>query len=228
MPIDKTFDAITLLAEITQRLRDLKSHRTAVVRPLRREYSRRIRNADGKSVVRLSLELQKSEVVHRFFGDELIANHKGAMQSLTKADIEKLGRGMDSWDKVDCFGTIIAGPAWRMGLIGDDEIAKWGRSRDKWWRRAALVCTTRLNVAGTGGDAKRTLEICEMLIDDRDDMVAKAMSWALRALAQRDPKSAAAFVERNRSRLAARVLREVGNKLRLGLKNPRSVSKRVS
>jgi 3-methyladenine DNA glycosylase AlkD len=179
--------------------------------------------------VRLSLELQKSEVVHRFFGDELIANHKDAMQSLTKADIEKLGRRMDSWDKVDCFGTIIAGTAWRMGLIGDDVIAKWGRSRDKWWRRAALVCTTRLNLAGTSGDAKRTLAICEMLIDDRDDMVVKAMSWALRALAQRDQKSAEAFVERNRSRLAARVLREVGNKLRTGLKSGRTPAlKRVS
>lgn len=50
------------------------------------------------------------------------------MQSLTKVDIEKLGRGIDSWDKVDCFGTIIGSPAWRMGLISDDVITK-GRVR---------------------------------------------------------------------------------------------------
>lgn len=81
---------------------------------------------------------------------------------------------------------------------------------------------------GHTGDAKRTLAVCEMLIDDRDDMVVKAMSWALRALAQRDPKSAERFVEKNRSRLAARAVREVGNKLRTGLKNPRAESKRVS
>jgi len=166
--------------------------------------------------------------VHRFFSDELIANHKGAMAALTRTDIEKLGRGMDSWDQVDCFGTIAAGPAWRLGRIDDDVIAKWARSGDRWWRRAALVCTTRLNVKDTKGDAKRTLAVCEMLIDDRDDMVVKAMSWALRALAQRDAKPAERFVERYRSRLAPRVLREVGNKLRTGLKNPPRDSKRLS
>jgi len=158
---------------------------------------------------------------HRFFGDELVANHKGAMSALTRAVLEKLGRGMDTWDQVDCFGTIVAGPAWRMGRIGDDVIEKWARSKDRWWRRAALVCTTKLNVKGTTGDAKRTLAVCEILIDDRDDMVVKAMSWALRALAQRDRKSAERFVERHRSRLAARVVREVGNKLRTGLKSGR-------
>jgi 3-methyladenine DNA glycosylase AlkD len=52
-------------------------------------------------------------------------------------------------------------------------------------------------------------------------MVVKAMSWALRALAQRDANAAERFVERSRSRLASRVVREVGNKLRTGLKSGR-------
>ena len=60
-----------------------------------------------------------------------------------------------------------------------------------------------------------------MLIEDRDDMIVKAMSWALRALAKRDPKAVDTFLKRYRSRLAPRVVREVGNKLRTGLKTPR-------
>jgi 3-methyladenine DNA glycosylase AlkD len=218
----ESLDATTLLPEITKRLRGLKSHTTTNVRALRREYSRRIRDADARSVVALSDELQRSGLVHRFFPDELIANHAGAMKSLTNTDVERLGRGMDSWDKVDCFGTIVGGPAWRMGRIDDALVAKWARSRDRWWRRAALVCTTKLNVRGTTGDAKRTLAVCEILVNDRDDMVVRAMSWALRALAQRDPKSVERFVEQNRARLAPRVLREVGNKLRTGLKSGRT------
>lgn len=212
---------MALLEEMTRRLRELKSHGTANVRTLRREYSSRIRAAEPRFVIRLALDLQKAGVVHRFFGDELIANHKGAMEALTRADLERLGKGMDSWDQVDCFGTIVGGPAWRIGRIDDADIAKWARSKDPWWRRAALVCTTKLNVKGTTGDAKRTLAVCGILIDDREDMVVKAMSWALRSLAQRDPKSADRFVERYRERLAPRVAREVGNKLRTGLKSGR-------
>lgn len=172
----------------------------------------------------LAKKLQRSGVVHRFFSDELIASHKAALASLTRGDLEELGRGMEGWEEVDCFAPLLSGPAWRAGQIGDDVIADWARSEDRWWRRAALVSATRLNIIGTKGDAKRTLAVCDILIDDRDDMVVKAMSWTLRSLAQRDPGAAAKYIEANRGRLAARVVREVGNKLRTGLKTPKRVS----
>ena len=63
--------------------------------------------------------------------------------------------------------------------------------------------------------------ICAMLVDDRDDMVEKALSWALRELAKRDSKSASDFLRRHEGSLGARVLREVRNKLTTGFKNPR-------
>jgi 3-methyladenine DNA glycosylase AlkD len=61
-----------------------------------------------------------------------------------------------------------------------------------------------------------------MLLDDHDDMIVKAMSWALRALSKRDPEQTAAFIESHRERLHFRVVREVRNKLRTGLKTPPS------
>ncbi len=60
-----------------------------------------------------------------------------------------------------------------------------------------------------------------MLVDDRDDMVVKAMSWALRDLIARDAKAVRRFLTTYRGRLAARVVREVDNKLTTGVKNPR-------
>jgi 3-methyladenine DNA glycosylase AlkD len=59
------------------------------------------------------------------------------------------------------------------------------------------------------------------LIDDRDDMVVKALSWALRELAKRDAAAVEGFLSSNGSTLAPRVIREVRSKLRTGLKNPR-------
>jgi 3-methyladenine DNA glycosylase AlkD len=63
-----------------------------------------------------------------------------------------------------------------------------------------------------------------MLIRDRDDMVVKALSWALRELSKRNPLPVSSFLEQYDEQLAPRVKREVTNKLKTGLKNPRRVS----
>ena len=100
---------------------------------------------------------------------------------------------------------------------------RWATSADRWWRHAAIVSTVALNNKARGGhgDAQRTLGLCLVVIDDRDDMVVKAVSWALRELAKRDPAAVVNFLSAHEARLAARVKREVRNKLTTGLKTPR-------
>ena len=136
--------------------------------------------------------------------------------------MEEFGKGIDSWWSVDSFARTLAGPAWREGLISDRVIRRWASSDDYWWRRAALVSSVALNVRSKGGrgDTDRTLEVCRLLVDDHEDMVMKAMSWALRELVVHDPDSVRAFIEEYEERLAALVKREVRNKLEIGLKNP--------
>jgi 3-methyladenine DNA glycosylase AlkD len=63
--------------------------------------------------------------------------------------------------------------------------------------------------------------VCERLVDDRDDMVIKAMSWALRVLIVWNEEEGAVFVARHQDRFASRVVREVRNKLGSGRKNGR-------
>ena len=53
---------------------------------------------------------------------------------------------------------------------------------------------------------------CEMLAEDHDDMVVKALSWALRVLVVHDGDRVAAFPGRHEGILAARVVREARNK----------------
>jgi 3-methyladenine DNA glycosylase AlkD len=71
---------------------------------------------------------------------------------------------------------------------------------------------------GGTGDTARTLAVCERHVADRDDMVVKAMSWALRELAERDPDAVCGFLASHMGRggLAPRVLRETKNKLETG------------
>jgi len=60
-----------------------------------------------------------------------------------------------------------------------------------------------------------------MLISDRDDMIVKAMSWALRRLGTVDPEAARSFVDRHKEQLASLIVREVGRKLETGRKDGR-------
>ena len=163
----------------------------------------------------------------RWFAYELIRNHKTTFKQLTEAELESLGQGINSWWTVDSFARTLSGPTWLSGQVSDEVIFKWAHSPDHWWRRAALVSTVALNVQSHGGkgDVARTFRVCSLLVKDHDDMVAKAMSWALRELVVHDAKAVQGFLDEYDHALAARVKREVRNKLLTGLKNPKPKSR---
>ena len=136
--------------------------------------------------------------------------------------MEEFGQGIDSWWTVDAFARTLVGPVWLKGQVSNDLIQHWTHSDDLWWRRAVLVSTVALNLRSYGGqgDVERTFEICRLLVNDHEDMVVKAMSWALRELVVHDADAVDQFLNEYKGALAARVQREVRNKLRTGLKNP--------
>jgi 3-methyladenine DNA glycosylase AlkD len=216
--------ATGLADETIARIRALSSFNTVSIRAVRREFSRRLAKAPADTVLQVAqLLLDARSIDLRFVAYELIRHHRAALASLREKDLERFGRGLDSWGTVDMFACYLAGPAWRENQISNTVIHRWARSKNRWWRRAALVSTVPLNskAQGGSGDVPRTVEVCRLLVADRDDMVVKAMSWALRELSKRDPKAVGRFLNECRDVIAARVTREVGNKLSTGLKNPR-------
>jgi 3-methyladenine DNA glycosylase AlkD len=213
-----------LAEEIVERVRGLKDANTANVRAVRREFSKRLKDAAPHVMVELAhLLLQEQLFMFRFVAYELLHYHHAAFHHLRVWDLDRLAAGLDRWESVDTFALYLSGPLWRDRRISDEVVQNWARSKDHWWRRVALVCTVPLNnqTQGGEGDPSRTLKVCRLLLRDRDPMVVKAMSWALRELAKRDPKTVHAFLAANKSILAPRAMREVQNKLKTGLKNPR-------
>ena len=213
------FDSAAIASEMEHRLQKLADPTTASLRAVRREFSRRLKAAAASEIVRLAFRLLNR---YRFVAYELILHHPAALASLRRRSLEQLAGNLDSWGAVDCFACFIAGPAWRQRQVPDALLARWARSKDRWWRRAAVVSTVPLNNRARGGqgDSARTLALCELVVGDSDDMVEKALSWALRELSKRDPAAVRKFVEKHRTFLAARVLREVTAKLTTGRKNP--------
>jgi 3-methyladenine DNA glycosylase AlkD len=211
-------DATALATEIDRRITALPGHTTQTIRLVRREYSKRLRDAGGVEVLAIADALVESQ---RWVAYELVYHHRGARESLGIDQVTRLGRGLDGWASVDAFARYISGPAWQRRLVPDELLRAWAVSPDRWWRRVALVSTVPLNLrsAGGGGDATRTLDICQCLVSDRDDMVVKALSWALRELVVWDHAAVRGFLEAHHDVLASRVRREVATKLETGRKH---------
>jgi 3-methyladenine DNA glycosylase AlkD len=218
-------NASELAALIVAECEALPVKNTPNLRLVRRKYTRLLKEAEGEEVLQISGELRQTDR-YRWFGYELVQAHPAAFKLLDARRLEDLGRGMDSWWTVDAFARTLSGPAWLAGQVTDELIHQWAGSPDLWQRRAALVSTVAWNVRSQGGpgDTARTLAVCRLLVADPDDMVVKALSWALRELVVHDPQAVRGFLMEYDKVLAGRVKREVLNKLRTGLKNPKGAA----
>jgi len=192
------------------------------LRRVRQKYSKKLAQATPEQILDF-VRYFISNYNYRWIAFEIIQCHKTAIEIIGVKELEEFGKQINSWGAVDIFAGYLAGPAWRNGQVPDELVLSWANSTDFWWRRAALVCTIALNrrSAGRQGDIPRTLKICRTLAADDNDMVIKALSWALRELIPHDRESVLRFINENESVLAARVKREVRNKLIMGVKNPK-------
>ncbi len=235
-PADIARDA---LAEVRARARAFTDHpaaggfgsrmerlglRMGEVNAIARALAKRLRDASPRDVLAVADALVASNGFDaRMVAYDLVRRHRATMAALTPADLERLGRGLDNWASVDAFSCWLTGPAWRTGRVADARVARWARSRDRWWRRCALASTVALNVKARGGDGDvpRTLMTCEALVADHDPMVVKALSWALRCAIPHDAAAVRAFLAHHDGAIASLVRREVTNKLVTGHKFPR-------
>lgn len=217
-----------LVDDLFQQVNNLSVPSVPTIRALRRDLSRKVASAQPEAVLSLVLAiLERSKRDHepdlRWVGYEIAHYHRPTLASLDLGMLEQLGCGLNSWDTVDVFSLYLSGPAWRNGQISDADVHRWARSKDRWWRRVALVSTVALNLKARGGtgDVARTMPLCRLLVDDGDDMVVKALSWSLRTVSSFNRETVEEFVAEFDHCLAARVKREVQTKLRTGRKNPR-------
>ena len=194
--------------------------RTPAMRSIARAAGKRLKSASGESVLSIADELVEIDAEGaRVVAFELTSRHGGAQNALDWRWLEQLGRTLNGWASVDHFARRLSGPAWQRGQISDARVRLWATSSDFWWRRAGLVSTIALNERHLGrGDAKRTLEICDLFVDERAELHVKALSWALRELGLRDPDAVIAYLDERQDQLAPRVVREVRNKIETGHK----------
>lgn len=74
---------------------------------------------------------------------------------------------------------------------------KWSKSKNRWKRRASIVVFTR-SVAFSGKYTDYTIELCEMLKWDNEDIVRKGVGWALKDTLRAKPKRIIKYVKKLR------------------------------
>jgi len=189
-----------------------------VIKALREKY----RHWDEKPWIALCKDLVACDVFEcQVMAYEILGRNKKLLNSLTYLDLMALWRNLDNWASVDHFSVGIYGVLWGRGVVKDAHIEKLLESENFWDRRVAVVSTVALNLKSRGGtgDTPRTLSVCKKVVDDREDLIRKALSWALRELSKRDPQAVRNFMDTYHSRLAGLVIREVNHKLDFGTKN---------
>jgi 3-methyladenine DNA glycosylase AlkD len=111
-------------------------------------------------------------------------------------------RYVNNWDLVDTSAPYIVGAH----LEGRDrsELERLARSDSLWERRIAMLSTQHFIRQGDFGTA---LRIAEMLVDDRHDLIHKAVGWMLREVGNRDRAAEEAFLRRHQRTMPRTMLR---------------------
>lgn len=139
--------------------------------------------------------------------------------ALRWADFDRLRRQLDTWEATDGLAHYLADWVGADFTSRSDRLRSMVRSRHLWTRRLAVVTASQLNRRGLGVDL--TVELVDQVRAERDPMITKAVSWALRELAVASPQTAAEYLEKRAEELPALAVRETRNKLRTGRKSGR-------
>lgn len=197
-----------------------------VTNPQMREVIIAVKERQNKWDEQQWISLCKALVLEDIFECQIIAyefinKDKKLLGALSYEDLMGLWRNLDNWASVDHFTLGIYGVLWGQGVVQDHHIDALLQSDSFWDRRVAVVSTVALNLKSRGGsgDTPRTLSVCERVVDERQPLIWKALSWALRELAKRDPEAVWDFLEEYESRMSKQAVREITHKLEFGTKN---------
>ena len=109
---------------------------------------------------------------------------------------------INNWNLVDVTCPHVTGKH----LIDKDRtlLYKWAKSEDLWTKRIAMVSTfsfIRKN------DLEDTFKIAEILLQDKHDLIHKAVGWMLREAGKRDIKKEEIFLKKHYKTMPRTMLR---------------------
>ena len=110
---------------------------------------------------------------------------------------------INNWDIVD-----VSAPWMGVYLLDVDDpmplLIKFSKSKSLWQRRVSIILTFALIRAG---DLEPTLIISEALLQDKEDLIHKAVGWMLRELGKKDVMLLRGFLKQHSHEMPRTMLR---------------------
>jgi 3-methyladenine DNA glycosylase AlkD len=115
---------------------------------------------------------------------------------------------INNWDLVDCSAAQIVGR--HLSGKGRFPLTRMARSAHLWTRRVAVIATAHDIRQGRFDDI---LFLAPRLLDDKEDLIHKAVGWMLREVGQRDEAVLEEFLDTYATRMPRTMLRYAIEKL---------------
>lgn len=109
---------------------------------------------------------------------------------------------VNNWDLVDSSASQIVGT-----YLADKDVSplyRWARAESLWHRRIAIVATFHFI---RNQRFHETIEISEMLLQDKHDLIHKAVGWMLREVGKRDRAVLEVFLDQHCGHMPRTMLR---------------------
>jgi 3-methyladenine DNA glycosylase AlkD len=136
----------------------------------------------------------------------LVEKYRSGDESAKKEVFEGylgMSKWINNWDLVDTSAPQIVGDyCWR--AKDHQTIKNLIKSTDLWERRIGVLASFTFI---RQGDVKLTVEIAKKLLNDRHDLIHKAVGWMLREAEPRSPKEIRKFLDENATKMPRTMLR---------------------
>jgi 3-methyladenine DNA glycosylase AlkD len=138
---------------------------------------------------------------------ELLDIHNERLHGDDMRLLERLIREARTWALVDGLAASVAGPLFErcpeLGAVLD----RWAVDEDFWLRRSALLALL-LALRRGAGDFRRFSRYADMMLEDKEPFIRKAIGWVLRDTARTRPAMVYEWLLPRASRLSGVALRE--------------------
>lgn len=181
--------------------------KAASVKKIAQKYQRTIKGREKQDIFALCENLLQSG-----YGEEAFIAFEWAYsmrKSFQPGDFQIfeswLRKYVDNWAKCDtlCNHTIGAFIEKYPGFI--ENLKGWARSENRWLKRASAV--TLILPARKGDFLKDVLEISDILLKDKDDLVQKGYGWMLKEASRKHREEVFEYIMRRKAEMPRTALR---------------------
>ena len=181
--------------------------KTATVIAIAKKYWKEVKGRPKPEIFTLCEELYKSGYMEESF---IVSDWTHALSArYEREDLPVFRHWIDTcitnWAACDGFCNHAMGEFFEKYPDRIDELKRWTQSENRWMRRAAAV--SLIVPAKHGKFLDYAIEIADLLLTDKDDMVQKGYGWLLKEASRKHQQEVFDYVMRNKRAMPRTALR---------------------